>query len=548
MARRKPTLAVPAAPAPTGRDVDIGDMAVGELAPAPPALPEALGPLTAGCLSRFRTAFPRPGQAMAATGLVLASATMASLGLVAVHALPSARGAEASRSPVGSQLLAAGVAETLAPAIPPPPAPEGGKVAGSPEAPPALPPAPSPPDEELRLSRVSDPTVAKISSPPLVGPPTDPVGPAPAPAPAGLSRLSHSEVLASLAVPEAVRDAVVPTDAGALPLGKGMWLYIPEEIEGGDINALVARAQQVGLTHVYVRTGSSRAGFYAQNYLDQLLPKAHAAGIRVYGWDFTYLDDVDADVARSVAAITYTTPSGDRIDGFAADIETTSEGTNLTAEGAAAYGYRLREAVGTAYPLVAVVPRPSPLNQARYPYAAVIPPFDAVAPMTYWLNRQPDTDVVNDVSFLAPFGKPVVPIGQAYDGFAEGGRSGPPPPEEIQRFMAAAEQVGAAGASFWSWQDVTQAIWDTIQAAPEFRWEAKPPEELRADQVRALQVQLTHLGHPVAASGGWDDATTEALGAYQERAHLPPTGVLDTNTLAVLLRPFNPPVRAPAGG
>jgi hypothetical protein len=323
-----------------------------------------------------------------------------------------------------------------------------------------------------------------------------------------------------------------------------MWLYVPEEIEGGSVDALVARAQQVGLTHVYVRTGSSKGGFYAQHYMDELLPKAHAAGIRVYGWDFPYLDDVNADVSRALAAVTYTTPSGDRIDGFAADIETASEGTNLSAEGASAYSQGLRAAVGDAYPLVAVVPRPSPKMQTRYPYHAVVPFYDAVAPMTYWLNRQPDTDVVNDVSFLSSFGKPVIPIGQAYDGAPEGGRPGPPPPDELRRFLAAAQQVGAAGTSFWSWQHASQAIWDTLQASPEFRWEAKAPTELRPDQVRGLQTQLSALGYPVPPSGTWDELTTGALQAYQERAGLPRSGILDAATLAVIMKPFNPPVAA----
>jgi hypothetical protein len=249
-----------------------------------------------------------------------------------------------------------------------------------------------------------------------------------------------------------------------------------------------------------------------------------------------------------MAAITHTAPAGDRLDGFAADIETASEGTNLSAEGAAAYGQRLRAAAGPAYPLVAVVPRPSTQMQARYPYAAVIPPFDAVAPMTYWLNRQPDADVIHDIAFLAPFGKPVIPIGQAYDGEPEGGRPGPPPAEEIQRFLGAAQQSGAAGVSFWSWQHATQAIWDTLQAAPEFRWEAGPPEQLRPDQVRALQVQLTRLGYPVAATATWDETTADALRRYQGRAGLPRSGVLDPATLTVIMSPFNPPVGSPPEG
>src|SRR5438105_1414815 len=80
---------------------------------------------------------------------------------------------------------------------------------------------------------------------------------------------------------------------GALPVGKGMWIWQPEHTENGDVAAIVTRATTVGLTHLFVRTGSTFDGFYAQRFLDQLLPPAHAAGIRVYGWDVPYLDNDD---------------------------------------------------------------------------------------------------------------------------------------------------------------------------------------------------------------------------------------------------------------
>lgn len=102
--------------------------------------------------------------------------------------------------------------------------------------------------------------------------------------------------------------------------------------------------------------------------------------------------------------------------------------------------------------------------------------------------------------------------------------------------------MGAAGTSLWSWQHASRDIWDTLQAASEFRWDAKPPAERRPDQVRALQAQLTSLGYPVPASGAWDDDTTGAVRAYQERAGLSRTGILDSSTLAVLMEPFYPPV------
>jgi hypothetical protein len=247
-----------------------------------------------------------------------------------------------------------------------------------------------------------------------------------------------------------------------------MWIWQPDKTEQGDVSAIIARADHVGLTHLYVRTGSSWDGFYASSFLDKILPAAHAAGIRVYGWDFPRLIDPAADVARAVAAVDYRTPGGHHIDGFAPDIETAAEGTRITAESATAYGQGLRQALGRRLPLVAVVPRPSPAR-ATFPYAEVVAHFDAVAPMVYWLNREPGTDVAGAVADLRPLGKPIFPIGQAYDGAPEGGRAGVPPRAELQRFMEVAYDRGASGVSFWSWQAANAEAFDSIRDAPEFR-------------------------------------------------------------------------------
>ncbi len=115
-----------------------------------------------------------------------------------------------------------------------------------------------------------------------------------------------------------------------VPLGKGMWLYQLSMSEGGDATKVVRKAKAAGLTHLYTRLGSSKKGFYAQDELDKLLPVAHAAGLKVIGWDFVYLTDPMADAVRSKAEIDYTTPDGHKIDAFSADIETGSEGVNLT--------------------------------------------------------------------------------------------------------------------------------------------------------------------------------------------------------------------------
>ncbi len=343
-------------------------------------------------------------------------------------------------------------------------------------------------------------TVDKSDAEPLASPPGPPPAPLPSRPPAGASgnririelwaltailavitfsaAVLHEPLPFSLFSPD--HDAVIAPLPRSLPYGKGMWMWEPERSDWGDVKAMIARAKDVGLTHIYVRTGSSWDGFYAAPFLNEILPAAHAAGIRIYGWDFPRLIDPAADVERALAAINYVTPTKQRIDGFAADIETRSEGTHLSVESAVAYGDGLRAGVGAAYPLIACIPRPSDYNKKFYPFWDVVARFDAIAPMVYWLNREPDSDTAGALQDLAPLGKPVFPVGQAYDGGPEGGRPGLPTDDELRRFIWASSFYGGQGVSFWSWQAADQREWDTIRDA---EWFKKVPDSARPTPV-----------------------------------------------------------------
>ncbi len=336
---------------------------------------------------------------------------------------------------------------------------------------------------------------------------------------------------------------IPPATRGALPIGKGMWIWMEDRADGGDPEAIVGRAKAVGLTHLYVRTGTLKGGFIGGPFLDRLLPVAHASGIRVYGWDFPYLDHPGSDVERAMAAIRHTTPDGHRIDGFSADIESSREGTNNDIEYVNAYATWLRDNAGPDYPLIATVPNPTPIKVATgFPYATIIPKFDAVAPMVYWMNRDPGSDVANAITYLSQFGKPIFPVGQAYDGGPEGGPVGPPGRDATLRFLQFADAAGASGASFWSYQHATQEAWDALRDAAEFRLELGGSAGLTPGMIRSYQTVLTSLGFPVAADGAWGPATVDAVTAYQAAARLPKSGVIDEATRRFLLTPVAAPV------
>ena len=89
--------------------------------------------------------------------------------------------------------------------------------------------------------------------------------------------------------------------------------------------------------------------------------------------------------------------------------------------------------------------------------------------MVYWLNRQPAPDVEGAIRDLRGFGKPIFPIGQAYDGGRKGGRPGVPPRAELVAFMDMARRHGVEGVSFWVWQEANQETWSAIRDDLAFR-------------------------------------------------------------------------------
>jgi murein DD-endopeptidase MepM/ murein hydrolase activator NlpD len=344
------------------------------------------------------------------------------------------------------------------------------------------------------------------------------------------------------------------------------YVVAPEGADASAINAMVTRAQAAGLTYVVVLLGSSEGTFDQQSFLDAFLPSAHAANIRVYGADVPSLTNPQADIARALSEITYTTPDQDRIDGIVADLAPGPDGT-LNAAAAQTYGSGLRAAVGPDLPLVVAVPAhpgpasvvaapsgplppvPAPASAApasaapAYPYSQVVAPFDAVAVV------DPSTgpghaDLQPALSALAQLGKPLIPVDQTPTASPPPAPGAPDPErDQVLSFIGAADAMKATSVAFWSWETASQSVFDTLQSAPQFSLPAAPAP-MTPNQVRSWQAQLTGLGFPAPVSGQWDAPTTAAVKAYQLAATIPATGTIDDATRTNLLTPFPPPIPA----
>jgi hypothetical protein len=251
-----------------------------------------------------------------------------------------------------------------------------------------------------------------------------------------------------------------------------MWIWLFDRTEAGDAGAIVKRAAQAGLSQLWVRVGSSKDGFYGVAELNALVERAHAAGIAVIGWGFPYLYDPMGDARWTKQALRWHSPSGDRLDGFSADIEKSTEGVALSARRVGVYLGAIRQAAGDRL-LVATVYRPTDLNRhGAYPYQTMARYVDAFAPMVYWGCTEPGAAASESLHRLNTL-RPVHLIGQAYDMGPEGGRQGAPSPREIRRFLGVGNHGGAVGASFWDWQEMTSAEWGAMGKFPWYQphWE-----------------------------------------------------------------------------
>ena len=258
--------------------------------------------------------------------------------------------------------------------------------------------------------------------------------------------------------------------------GKGMWFVLDSREHGEQAAARVAAAARAnGISHIYVEVATSRGGFFGTRWLDELLPAAQAAGVKVIGSVYVWLDDVPADLDLALAVARYRTADGRTLDGLTADIE-----ERLVADNVQAFGELLRHHLGDDYLLVATTYPPRSFAAPRYPWAAIARSWNAIAPMAYW--RQMRGGVLTPEEVYAYTRQeiegvreltrrpdlPVEMLGQLF----ELGRPrllgpDPPAPAELEASVAGARDAGAVGISFFDWTRATPAHWEALAA---FEW------------------------------------------------------------------------------
>ena len=301
---------------------------------------------------------------------------------------------------------------------------------------------------------------------------------------------------------------------GPLPApfaGNGMWIWELPKSEGGDVNAIAARARAAGISTVFVKSSDGPDDAWAQ-FNPTLVQALHAYGLHVCAWQFVYGADPLGEAAQGASAVA----AG--ADCLVIDAESRYEGRYAQAQ---QYVAALRAAVGPAYP-IGLTSFPYVDYHPGLPYSVFLAPGAAQVnlPQVYWKDIGGSVDAVSARTWAHNriFGVPIAPLGQTYQS---------PAPAEIQRFRQVWAAYGAGGLSWWSWQATGASTWAALAQPPGAAEPLQDPgwpaldKGSKGDEVVWLQEHLVAFSPDVPVDGVFGTSTQQALMGLQTSRGLP---------------------------
>ena len=250
----------------------------------------------------------------------------------------------------------------------------------------------------------------------------------------------------------------------------GSWIDVFDHNDDpASILPLVDQMADKGVKTLYLESArySSATDIQFPKAVGAALDAAKSRGMHVVAWyppDFT---NVDRDVRRSVAAVKFRSPKGNRFDAFAADIEYTQgvpdakERNKRTLE----YTKLLRNASGATYPLAAIVIPPTSLevNPTRwpdFPWSELKGSYNVFMPMNYWTAREKNPKTAEELTrrnvqeTQRLTGKPVHIIGGLGEHSDE---------QQTAAYVKAARESGSLGGGLYDFTTTRSNVWDELR-------------------------------------------------------------------------------------
>jgi peptidoglycan hydrolase-like protein with peptidoglycan-binding domain len=315
-----------------------------------------------------------------------------------------------------------------------------------------------------------------------------------------------------------------PSPSGTVFDGSGMWIWYVGKSDGGDLDAIAARANAQGVKTVFIKSGDGAT--YWSQFSPLVVGGLKQRGLNVCAWQFVYgkvpTDEADAG-ARAVQ-------SGAQC--LVIDAESDYEGRYAAAK---TYMTRLRSQIPPSFP-VALTSFPYVDYHPGLPYSVFFANgADFNLPQVYWkdIGTSVDTAMQHTYVHNKIYGKPIFPLGQSY---------ADPPPDQMMRFRQLAALYGSSGLSWWSWQASTDRGWQAIGAPIQPLTDTQPSQDWpllkkgsKGDETLWMQQHLAAGDPTTPTSGTFDAATDTALRNFQAQHAFAVTGTTDAATWQALL-------------
>jgi hypothetical protein len=320
---------------------------------------------------------------------------------------------------------------------------------------------------------------------------------------------------------------VASTAAGTAFAGQGMWIWYLSASNGGNVAAIAAQAHAAGVATLFVKSSDGSTNYWSQ-FSKQLVEELHAQGLKVCAWQYVYGTNPVGEAELGAKAV------AEGADCLVIDAESQYEGLYGAAQ---TYIDTLRAKIGPAYPL-GLASFPYVNYHPSFPYSVFLGPNGAQfdVPQMYWhdIGTSVASVYINTYEQNLVYGRPILPLGQAYGGVSAA---------EIVAFRSLAGAYGAAGESFWDWQEASASEWSSMVAPLNTSLTVPQPEltspllklGAKSDQVLWLQEHLASAIPSQPTTGIFESTTAADVKQIQTEHGLPATGETDAGTWGYVL-------------
>jgi Putative peptidoglycan binding domain len=307
--------------------------------------------------------------------------------------------------------------------------------------------------------------------------------------------------------------------------GRGMWIWYISRSSGGTLSSIVSTARHYGVSTLIIK--SSDGPTMWSQFNPTVVSALHASGLRVCAWQYVYGNHPLLEAQVGAQAV------HDGADCLVIDAESEYEGKYVAAQ---SYITQLRKLIGATYP-VALAGFPYVDYHPGFPYSVFLGPGGAQynSPQMYWeaIGTSVNNVYAHTYAYNRVYERAIDPLGQVYQN---------PPMGQIIRFRQLSRTYGAAGVSWWNWQQASTSGWKAISIGAGnlsvLPSEGTPILALHSlgDLVVWAQEHLATAGYTIPIDGDYGPATQTAVEGFQAAEGLTVDGIVGPATWAALLR------------